>query len=377
MRNKKIIYISTVETGSSLGVSNKIVMQCRAFEKIGFEVENLSSGIRSLRGQFDKANPLSYGINYRIIKKKIIQSSSNTIDYCYVRWAPTSRGLIDVLKELKEIHPNIKIILEIPTYPYKQELKGLINVPNAIRDYLYHNQLKKYVDIIVTPSPLRETKEIYGIKAMEIKNGIDIDVVKARTFVEHNESVINIIGVALLVPCHGYERIIEGIAKYYQCKELNEPEIKFYIIGEGSAKQDLQNLTKTLHLEDHIIFTGRKEGKELDEYYDLADIGVGSLGMYKINWFGTENALKTREYCAKGLPFITTSIDATFNRGDFEYCYVVDNSNTKINIHEINCFLLKLRKKYSDMQIINNMRCYADMNVSWTKILKDIITNIV
>ena len=371
-----MIYISTVETGTSLGVSNKIMMQCRAFEKIGFEVENFSSGIRSLRGQFDKANPLSYGINYRIIKRKIIQSSKSTIDYCYVRWAPTSRGLIDVLKTLKEIHPNVKIILEIPTYPYKQELKGLINVPNAIRDYLFHNQLKKYVDIIVTPSPLGETKEIHGIKAMEIKNGIDIDVVKARTIVEHNESVINIIGVALLAPCHGYERIIEGISKYYQCRDLNEPEINFYVIGEGSAKQDLQSLTKTLHLEDRIIFTGRKEGKELDEYYGLADIGVGSLGMYKLNWFGTENSLKTREYCAKGLPFITTNIDVTFNRGDFDYCYVADNKDMIINIHEVICFLMNLRNRYSDTQIIKNMRCYADMNVSWTKIMEEILVNL-
>ena len=118
---EKILYISTVEDGRPYqGVKKKVAMQCRAFEKNGFHVTALNYGRRSTFGQIENLLLHSYGINYRSIKNDLLKLDADSYEYCYVRYAPATRGLIDVLKTVKETQKNIKVILEIPTYPYEE-----------------------------------------------------------------------------------------------------------------------------------------------------------------------------------------------------------------------------------------------------------------
>ena len=110
METRKILYLSTVEDGPFPGVRKKIKMQCNAFEEIGLEVIAINSGKRTFIGQIEKLLPHAFGINYRVLKNKIIEIPKDTIQYCYFRYSPASRGLLDVMKTLKTLQKDVKVI---------------------------------------------------------------------------------------------------------------------------------------------------------------------------------------------------------------------------------------------------------------------------
>ena len=54
------------------------------------------------------------------LKDNIIQDA----DFIYLRKPSTiNMGFIDFLKRIKTLNPNMKILLEIPTYPYDNEIQ--------------------------------------------------------------------------------------------------------------------------------------------------------------------------------------------------------------------------------------------------------------
>lgn len=72
---------------------------------------------------------------------------------------------------------------------------------------------------------------------------------------------------------HGYERCIQGLARYYQ--RTPDRRIEIHFVGEGEEKVYYQSLVSQLHLEDYVFFYGSQAGKELDLIYNKADVGLG------------------------------------------------------------------------------------------------------
>lgn len=54
------------------------------------------------------------------------------------------------------------------------------------------------------------------------------------------------------------------------------PKTKLLIIGEGTLKQEMQELAGRLNLENNVIFLGQISNKELPKYYASADIFINS-----------------------------------------------------------------------------------------------------
>ena len=47
-------------------------------------------------------------------------------DFIYLRKpSAINMGFIDFLKRVRKLNPKMKILLEIPTYPYDNEIKGM------------------------------------------------------------------------------------------------------------------------------------------------------------------------------------------------------------------------------------------------------------
>jgi len=80
-------------------------------------------------------------------------------------------------------------------------------------------------------------------------------------------------------------------------------KIQLIIIGDGSYKSKLIDLTKKLGLERNIIFTGWLQLKELASFLNCADVGIYPQLKYK----GIEYTLPTKiyQYCAAGIPVIS------------------------------------------------------------------------
>lgn len=328
----KLLYIAPVkiELDRLDGVAKKVLGHVKVFSD-HFDVLLLCR---------DKENIISFqniDKNKNVIKKgsskiQLLQVAKSMIehdsfDYCYVRYPNSDPLFLSLLQKMK--NRGIRVVVEIPTYPYdnegKENLKGLVT---HYVDKYYRNKLKKYINRIVTYS---DDDQIFGIKTIRTINGLDFDKVR----IANNDSdleIIHLCGVASIYRVHGYDRLIEGLRIYYE--NGGKRDIIFDIVGSGDKTiiQEYKDLTRYAHLDDRIIFHGRLHGKALDEVYDYATVGVNSLAIHRQN-LKNESTLKTREYAAKGLPIISSSYVDAFDENDNEkFVYLVPPNESPIDI---------------------------------------------
>ena len=195
----------------------------------------------------------------------------------YIRYFFSDYNLVHTLKKFKKRNPKSKIAIEVPTYPYDGEKILPKNRPDYWKDKIWRKRLYKYVDKIVTYS---DDKQIFKIPTLNISNGIDIKKTDIRKPQKSNS--LNLIAVAKFGLWHGYDRMIKGLAEYYN-KDGRKRNIKFYIVGYGDKKteENYKSLIKEYNLQSKVILTGEKNGEELDYYYNLCDIGIDSLGRHR------------------------------------------------------------------------------------------------
>lgn len=302
------------------GISKKIHYQVNALKQCGIDttlcyLDIDENGIH--KRMLDEKTLESFGkgikakiakrIQYNTLVNYIIQ---NKIELLYVRYDHNANPfLIKAMTKLKK--NGVKIILEIPTYPYDQEYK---NTPICFQlmllfDKIFRKILAKQIYRIVTFSGY---KNIFNIPTINISNGIDFDHVKVKTRTNNNQQSLNLIGVAEIHSWHGFDRILKGMAEYY--KKRQETEVNFTIVGEGDAKiiENLKAIVLNNNIHKYVHFTGPKFGDELDKLFEEADMGIASLARHRSNIIQIKT-LKNREYAARGIPFIYSEIDEDFD----------------------------------------------------------------
>lgn len=97
---------------------------------------------------------------------------------------------------------------------------------------------------------------------------------------------------------------VQDIDKIIQATALikDVPNFQVHIVGDGSAKEQFENLAQNLHLQDKIRFHGRVPASQMDEFYKLADACLLTLdGSSKI---GDTLPVKMQGYMAAGKPVI-------------------------------------------------------------------------
>lgn len=366
----KGIYLNFVPE-YEIGVYKKINYQIKSFNKLGVNIKKckIIEGKFYINDTFINNYHTGTSFKEKLLRKidlyfclKKLQRTKlyKGIDFIYIRYFYSSPWFISYLKFLKKI--NLKVILEIPTYPYDGEVKD-----NFFTrwDKEYREELNKYVDKVVTYS---NDKEIWRITCLNISNGIDsseISIINKNIKKSINE--INFIGVARIAFWHGFDRFILSMVEYYK----NNPKeiVKFHIVGDGDreAVNNLKNLVKESKLEDYVTFYGYKSGKELDEIYNKSDIGIGSLSAYRKKIYKS-SALKSREYCGKGIPFVLGELDDSFL--ECKFIYNVPNDNSLFSIKEI-------IEWYKNLNMTSEeIRKYAENNLSWDIQMKKVIEGI-
>ena len=245
-------------------------------------------------------------------------------DYLYIRKEIVDQGMIRFLKRMKEANPKVVILLEMPTYPYDKEkfFSEAKTVPLFLNDAIYRKKLRKYIDRIVVFS---RDKEVFGIPTIRIRNGIDITQCPVRKTKKDNQC-IRLIAVAAFQKSHGYERIIEGLNDYVQAGKGRKVEL--HLVGEGNELPYYRSLVDKLHLGEYVLIRGMKTGAELDKEYDEADIGLEAFGFYK-RGISLSSSLKSREYLARGLPFISGCENDLIGEQNADYYLQFSNDHSK------------------------------------------------
>lgn len=373
-----IAFITYIIKDQYDGIYKKVVSQFNSFNKysdnchIGLYCKTSDDQIAYSYNNFAKTKfsgsifgKLTKLLCHRHIYKYIIDDEpdlvyirhNNLFTYSYIR----------MLKRL--FKRGIKIIIEIPTFPYdgEYETSNLINsIINKI-DVSYRNKIKNYVYRIVTFSDL---DEIWGVKTIKISNAVDFDKIPIKNYHQKNinKSTINLIGVASLNFWHGYDRILTGIK---ECIDKNIPcNIHFDIVGGKPGQpylQELINYTKKYNLTKYVTFHFEKSGDELNILFDKSDIAVGCLGCHRKN-INNLKSLKNIEYAARGVPFIYSELNSDFD--DKSYIMKVPPDESPIDILSIVDFY----KRVSEI----SPKCIRDsiIDLSWDYQIKKILKSL-
>lgn len=349
---------------ASSGVAKKILSQMKILSS---EVECCSSYV------------LPYTTNNKIttkVKKRLPFFNLHTHwsledlvheQYIYIR--PVGEwdgGSVRFFEQLKNSNPHLKIVCELPSYPYDGEIKRhWWNYPLFLKDKFNRRHIHRFIDRIAT---LTNDKEIFGIPTLKIGNGIDVDKICPRKVRETVE--IHAIAVANFEWWHGYDRFLEGLKVYYAGSPTRK--VIVHLVGRGSEFGRYQKMVADYGLGDYVILHGQQTGEALDAIYDQCNLGIASLGCYRKGMNETQE-LKSREYLAKGLPFIGSVKITDIPDADKDNIYLqVPNDDSPIDIEAVLNFYDRIYSEGAE-QVNTRLRQFAQDHFSMEAAMKEVI----
>lgn len=275
----------------------------------------------------------------------------------YIRYRFSDQWFLRFLERQKE--KGIRSVMEIPTYPYDGELPfGRVKLEDGyFRRFLY-----KYVDLVATNF---EGDCLWGMKCAQLENGITLE---SNPLHKKKPEIGRLIMIAVsgMEIWHGYERMIEGMRDYYE--KDGSRDLKLKLLGEGPEKKHYITLVEQYGLESHVEFCGKVDGDDLDRQYDLADLAVGSLGLYKTD-IQDVTPIKGAEYCARGIPFICGYHDMRFT-GEEPFIMNVPNSPEPVDMEQVITFYEKIMAREGYMR---EMREYAKRHLTWDIVMRPVV----
>ena len=280
----------------------------------------------------------------------------------------SSKEFIGFLKAFRHQNPEAKVIIEIPSYPYDKEFSG-ISMQFALRkDRRYRNQWKKYVDYI---ADLSGEKTIFGLPVLPIINGIDLGTIRVRRPSYEMGGRIEMVFSAFFGPWHGCDLLLSGLANYYQAG--GNRDVVLHLAGGGNLINELAAKVKKLGIESHVVMHGALSQNQLDELFDQCSFAVGSLGLHRRSDNCRDSSLKTREYLAKGMPFVYAGQVDVFEVEPVDFCLQLSSVEQPIDINKIVSFHDALYGRESEDDLIARIREYAKKTVSMEKAMKAVI----
>ena len=379
----RILYLIFHGFSEHSGISKKIHYQIKGLRELGHQVDVCTY-------DFDEEGNRVRRINQQIIQNygkgklsilkgrtcfdKIAQYAiESQTEFVYIRSFHNANPF--TIKLFSKLHKaNIKIALEIPTYPYDQEYEGfpLLNRLGIMIDRQYRHRLAALTDGIVT---FTNEKNIFGQRTIRISNGVDFDHIPLRTKTcetTHSKE-IHLIVVAEVHYWHGIDRLIAGIGEYINAKKQTLKPY-FHIIG-GVASSEMngsihapgfKELIDKYNIAEYIHFHGLKYGEELNDLFNKCDFAIGSLGRHR-SGIDKIKTLKNREYAARGIPFAYSETDEDFE--NMPYVFKVPADESPINIKELLDFYVS--QPCSPIEIRNSIKF-----LSWKNQMQRVIEKV-
>lgn len=365
---KKLLFLIFHGFDPNNGISKKISYQADALRACGMDVHlcymDETTGKKRI---VDNQVIADYGNGFmsKIWKRTEFSSITryaiaNGIEFVYIRSNHNANPFtIHMVKQMKKA--GMKVVMEIPTYPYDSEYEAQGISRQIFQDKLFRKQLARHLDAIVTFS---DYEEIFGQRTIRISNGIDFSNVKLKSTINDTSKELNLIGVAEIHEWHGFDRLVNGLAQYYSKQQ--EYIVKFHIVGyffSSEVEAAFKKIISDHHMEDYVILYGKKHGEELDRIFDKCDFGVGSLGRHRVG-IDKIKTLKNREYAARGIPFIYSETDSDFD--NMPYVLKAPADESPIDITAIRDF-------YNQISLTPEQIRASIAHLSWNHQMKQVL----
>ncbi len=207
------------------------------------------------------------------------------------------------LKFVLDLHENWPALLEVSPH-VKSVLGRILSSDSQWR--AYEQEMIRKADEVITV--VKENKDRLSKfidqpdKLHIVSNTPTLEDIDALTseFSEENNSEDMILFYGGGVTKHrGLQYILKAIS------HLQEKNINFWIVGDGSYLSDLKNLSKELEIENRITFWGWKSLEELMELMKKSQVLV--IPHTKSNHTDTTIPHKLFQYMATGKPILATN----------------------------------------------------------------------
>lgn len=352
------------------GVAKKIRAQVKALSEAAHHVDIFYPAAGSVLRNDEVL--ICYGmsslwrrINYYLLFYLFVSRLRLSVDFIYIRYQRSSPLFLYTLSRIRASSPDAVILVELPSYPYHTESFTFRERVFNLIDYLSRPFLRFYVDRIVTFSA---EKKLFGIPTICTANGVDAEALELMQIPDGTETV-RLVGLANLSFWHGYDRVISGLENYY--KSNKKRRVIFDVVGTGQELQRLKMQAQEAGLVDHVIFHGPLHGDELDSLMKNCHIGISSIGMHRLK-VDTSN-LKSREFCARGIPFVIAYPDRDFDNTK-PFVFHAPANDEPIDIQTLMDFYDEL--KATHLGFNKAMRNYALSHLTWQVKLKPVMAYI-
>ena len=351
------------------GISKKISYQVEALKQCGVETKlcylDETTGEKRRMADDDIICNYGGGIKGKILKRIEFDSivsyiKKEGIRFVYVRSDLNANPLtIRLMKRMRQA--GCAVVMEIPTYPYDQEIGSASRKWMRRMDVLFRHALAKQLNAIVTFS---NYDQIFGTPTIRISNGIDFSQIKLKTDDSTSSEELHLIGVAEIHYWHGFDRLIRGLVDYY----ASQPTLKvfFHLVGaffSDREKTAIMSLIEANHIKDYVILHGSLHGEALDAVFEKADMAVGSLGRHR-SGITHIKTLKNREYAARGLSFVYSETDADFE--EMPYILKCPADESPVDIKRLIAF--KQSQSMTASEIRNSIQ-----HLSWQKQMEKVL----
>lgn len=385
----KILYFCNVRKSNPTesGVLKKVLAQCKVMRKAGHTVYLACLESDNYYTIVNDSNKELYSFSLsgvqRMKRDKYIFSQLSSfvipegIQVLYSRYSNFSLEAHRFYKRLKK--NGIHCILEIPTYPLTQRWTTIKQ--NFCSFHFKKAVIQTYYSTIGTLGIFffkysleriannNGYKTIWGVPVLSITNGIDVSSIPLRHHdYDINNRKIIIVSVANIAKWHGFDRFIKGLHEYY--KEIRDVKVELELAGPGDEVETLKKMTENFGLSDYIKFLGPQFGVELNELFNRADIGISILGIHRSHQY-TIDCLKSREFCARQLPFITQSAEKHFEGTRFSL--IIPSDETPIDIGKVIEFYKNIANNPS---ILQEMYSFAVEKCDWSVAFNGVINYI-
>lgn len=184
-------------------------------------------------------------------------------------------------------------------------------------------RLKDVQAIIAPTRKVEDTLRGYGLQVpiRVVPSGIQLEQHQGRLTAEERAEKRQALGIdprtKLLVSVGrlGTEKNLDELLRYFAGSVSRNEDIRFLIVGNGPAREQLQKLARELGLGDRVIFTGMVPPTQVQEYYQLGDVFVSAST-------SETQGLTYVEAAANGLPLLCRKdpcLDDVMIRGENGY----------------------------------------------------------
>ncbi len=197
---------------------------------------------------------------------------------------------------------------------YEQYLTSYVVPSKRLGDYLARvlsrRRLKRVTALVAPTQKVENTLQSYGMRSpiSVVPSGISLEQHFQRLAPEERTERRRALGISeddlVLINLGrlGGEKNLGELLNYFAEARKENEDLKFLIVGDGPAREDLEKQARKLGVGNDVIFTGMVPPHEVQNYYQLGDVFVSAST-------SETQGLTYIEAAANGLPLLCRQDD--------------------------------------------------------------------